>query len=189
MAVDSPPAYAWDWLARQHLTWRIIRHRLLADPSSADSPPDSPGPGVRAAGDVPDWSSDHPDLLRSSRADGEDAGPTSDRSSTRDYRTLDTRAEVLAALRTDYPMDPELRRTVDAVVAEVAFLGRLDVPLHELGVRSAPRGMRWWWSHLGGPVPEDDRSVVDRGGEPAAPLPTQLRLVDVLAGYGDVEAS
>jgi hypothetical protein len=193
MAVVSPPAYAWDWLARQHVTWREIRNRLIATPPLRDSRTDPPGPSTRAVGDVPDWSSDIPDLTTHSRARGAVPGPTADRPSTRDYRTLDTRAEVLAALRTDYPMDPELRCTVDAAVAEVAFLGRLDVPLHELGVRSAPRGMRWWWSHLGGPMPEDDRSVIDRGAEhlPSPPkrLPTQLRLVDVLAGYGDVEAS
>jgi hypothetical protein len=25
------------------------------------------------------------------------------------------------------------------------FLGRTDVPFERLGVRTAPRGMRWWW--------------------------------------------
>jgi len=78
-----------------------------------------------------------------------------------------------------------VRRTVDAVVAEVAFLGRLDVPLHQLGVRHAPRGMRWWWCHLGGTGLDDGGRVTGDAEEPSAILPTQLRLVDVLSGYGD----
>lgn len=99
---------------------------------------------------------------------------------------LDTRAECIAALRIDYPDDAVVRATVDGVVAEVAFLGRLDVALHELGVRSAPRGMRWWWTHLTGRDADEGRSDLSAGDEHPAPIPLQLRLVDVLAGYGDV---
>jgi hypothetical protein len=205
MAVDSPPTYAWDWLARQRVAWREIRRRLLAAQRDASPRPGSPGAGdgvrMRAIGDVPDWSADHPDLRRSPRTDERsadaDADPDAglragrvgrserDGATAHDYRTLDTRAEVIAALRVDYVSDAVLRRTVDAVVAEVAFLGRLDVPLHELGVRTAPRGMRWWWCHLGGSG-SDDRSAIAARDEHHPMLPTQLRLVDVLAGYGDV---
>jgi hypothetical protein len=187
MAVEDPPAYAWDWLSRQRAAWREIRSRLLASQRSAGTRPGSPAPGTGRAGDVPDWSSDHPDLLRSARSGPpENRSATTGRSPAPDDRTLDTRAEVIAALRRDYASDAELRRIVDTAIVEVAFLGRLDVPLQELGVSTAPRGMRWWWSHLGGPAPDDDRSELTGGGEPFASLPVQLRLVDVLSGYGDV---
>jgi hypothetical protein len=201
MAVESPPTYAWDWLARQRVAWREIRRRLLASELARElaSERDAhPAPSARTVGDVPDWSADHPDLRRSTRTgrpgppsapeaatDGATVAAT-DTVRTHDYRTLDTRADVIAALRSDYPVDAEVRRTVDAAVAEVAFLGRLDVPLHELGVRTAPRGMRWWWRHLGGAGPHEDRSEIDGRDERRAMPPTQLRLVDVLAGYGDV---
>jgi hypothetical protein len=198
MPVDGPPAYAWDWLARQRVAWHEARRRLVAHGrgpgASGDvarrSPrgPDSTGPaGVRSAGGafgpIPDWAADHPDLVAgaTTRASAADAGPAG-----RDYRGLDTRAEVIAALRADYPQDAAVRAVVDRVIAEVAFLDRLDVPLHALGVRSAPRGMRWWWCHLGGAgVDGDERSVAASGTEPPPTVPTQLRLVDVHAGYGD----
>ncbi|MFP4312602.1 MAG: hypothetical protein ACLFS9_11570 [Nitriliruptoraceae bacterium] len=32
MAAGAPPAYAWDWLARQRLVWREARSRLAASP-------------------------------------------------------------------------------------------------------------------------------------------------------------
>jgi len=187
MAVESPPAYAWDWLARQRVAWREIRSRLLTEQRSTEQAL----PGGRAAsptrtrdvGDVPDWSADHPDLVRPVPSG---RGTDTSGRSGQDLRDLDTRAEVIAALRADYATDAGLRRTVDEVVAQVAFLGRLDVPLHELGVRAAPRGMRWWWCHLGGSGSDDGRSVGDTGHEHPSSMPVQLRLVDVLSGYGDV---
>ncbi len=176
----GPPAYAWDWLARQRVVWREIRRRLIADDLIADDTgPDRPA----APGDVPDWSADHPDLSITARAATLPHQPGADLS--RDYRAIDTRADMVAALRADYPHDAHIRSVVDAVVAEIAFLRRLDVRLEELGVRSAPRGMRWWWCHLGGTGLDDGApSVGDRDAR-AASTPTQLRLVDVLSGYGD----
>ena len=112
-----------------------------------------------------------------------DITPTDGR--PRDYRSLGTRAEVIAALRVDYPSDAAARRIVDAVVGEIAFLGRLDAPLTALGVRSAPRGMRWWWSHLTG---QEDAALPSAAAGPSEHQPTvplQLRLIDVLSGYGD----
>jgi len=198
MAVDSPPTYAWDWLARQRVAWREIRRRLLVAQRGPAQQPDSPGSRASTrprvvVGDVPDWSADHPDLGRSQRSgehgadlDARPGATPGERTGrmTHDYGTLDTRAEVIAALRSDYASDAELRRTVAAVVTEVVFLGRLDTPLHELGVVTAPRGMRWWWRHLGGPGSDDQRSVIAVGDEQG--WPSQLRLVDVLDGYGDV---
>jgi len=210
MTLESPPSYAWDWLARQRVAWREIRRRLLlgevtatrsGTPAPAPAPAPSPAGPARAPvpagfGPVPDWSADHPDVLpfgapRIPAHESTDAGQVDDLPLRHDYAALDTRAQIIAALREDYMADDDVRRTVDAVVSEIAFLGRLDVPLHALGVRSAPRGMRWWWCHLGGTGVDDGqdgavdavRSVDADGAE--ATLPTQLRLVDVLAGYGD----
>jgi len=183
MAVDSPPAYAWDWLARQRVAWREIQRRLVHERSPVRR---STSPAASRPGDVPDWSADHPDLLRSSPTV---PVPVEPGRTDRDYHALDTRAEVIAALQADYVGDELLRGTVDAVVAEIAFLGRLDVPLHALGVRSAPRGMRWWWCHLGGTGVDDGRSVTEPGDEHLSTMPVQLDLGDVLAGYGDARAS
>jgi len=207
MVLDGPPAYAWDWLARQRVAWQEIRRSLLTATGNAAGS----ATGGAAVGDVPDWSADHLDALTSSPTRGPGTGtgagpgaaspspsapaataapPATDATSAgdppaHDYRALDTRAEVIAALRADYAADDAVRRTVDAVVAEVAFLGRLDVPLHELGVRSAPRGMRWWWCHLGGTGLDDGRDGVGDTDDARPVLSTQLRLVDVLSGYGD----
>jgi len=207
MPLDGPPAHAWDWLARQRFVWREARRRLVDEgyaaavslPSVAGRSDRAPRPATarRPAGDVPDWSADHPELVRTelirqaSSAGGASLGTGPDRHAQdpgprRDYGALDTRAECIAALRVDYPHDPVLRRTVDAVVTDLVFLGRLDVPLHELGVRSAPRGMRWWWTRLTGRDADEGRSDLEVGDEPASSIPLQLRLVDVLAGYGDV---
>lgn len=116
------------------------------------------------------------------------SGPTAAR-----YRGVQDRIDVLPLLRTEYDTDPEVRAALDAVVAEVAFLGRTDGAFASLGVRSAPRGMRWWWTALTGetldaptrrPGPTDsgahqltlvDLAVVDPG--PA--------MDDVAGGYGD----
>ena len=176
MVSSGPPAYAWDWLARQRIVWQECRRRLLAADPEGSTRHSVTGSG----GDVPDWARDHPDLVRSTRTDLGGQG-----ASARDYRALDTRADVIGALRADYPHDRRVRGVVDAVVGEVAFLGRLDVSLAELGVRSAPRGMRWWWSHLTGRPTPVAPSESPSTSEPAASVPLQLRLVDVLSGYGD----
>lgn len=138
MARAGPPAYAWDWFARQRLLWREARSRLAGAPRPA---------------------------------------------ATR-YAAVDTKAEVVAMLRADYPRDPDVRATVHDVVAEVAFLGRIDVPFARLAVPNAPRGMRWWWTALTG---EELDAGVARGGA-GAPVahapPAQLTLDDVHEGYG-----
>ena len=122
MAASGPPAYAWDWFARQRLLWREVRSRLASG-----------------------------------------AGGTSTR-----YAALEDRSEVISLVRADYPHDDGVRRTVDAVVAEVAFLGRTDRPFAALGVRTAPRGMRWWWTALTG---EDLDRPPPRGAPSASPGP------------------
>ncbi len=149
MARSGPPAYAWDWFARQRLPWREVRARLAVS--------------------------------------GSPAAPR--------YAALETKSDVMALLRADHPRDPDVRRTVDAVVTEVVFLGRTDRTFAELGLRSAPRGMRWWWTALTG----EDLDGAAAGARPAAPpdppAAEQLHLAvpdedepytldDVLGGYG-----
>ncbi len=155
----SPPAYAWDWFARQRLLWREVRSRLAAG-----------------------------------------GGPSAAR-----YATLEERGEVITLVRSDYPNDEQVRRTVQAVVTDLAFLGRTDRPFAALGVRTAPRGMRWWWTALTGEQ-LDRPSTAHPGNGPAATgtgggasgrmgvPPQQLSLVDldpaharddVAEGYGD----
>jgi hypothetical protein len=147
--------------------WREVARRLTLVDAAARGPHP----------DVPDWS--------------DVAGVGSGRHeppSGRDWSTLRTRTEVIGALRTDYAVDPEVRSITDAVVVDLAFLGRLDVPLERRGVLAPPRGMRWWWEHLGGAAsaPSADGRPAPSGAghesESAERVPVQLRLVDVLAG-------
>lgn len=134
MAASAPPAYAWDWFARQRLIWREVRVRL-----------------ARAS------------------------SPVSVR-----YSHVETRSDVVPLLRADYPHDPVVRDVVDAVIAELVFLGRTDRAFVDLGVPNAPRGMRWWWSALTGEVFESTTPTR------MPPNPSgQLTLDEVFEGYGD----
>lgn len=134
----GPPAYAWDWFARQRLLWREVRSRLGA--------------------------SSTPAALR--------------------YAAVETRSEVVPMLRADYLRDETVRAAVDAAVRELIFLGRTDRPFAQLGVRNAPRGMRWWWTALTGEeldVPRPPRANTS----PAPDDGDQLTLDEVLRSYGD----
>lgn len=134
MDVSSrPPAYAWDWFARQRLLWREVRKRLAVGPQ-----------------------------------------PTAGR-----YRAADTKSDVVALIRADYPRDDRVREAVARAVSEIAFLGRIDAPFAQLGVRAPPRGMRWWWTALTG----EDLDAVE-AAEPAPPPATQLSLDEVHEGLG-----
>ena len=140
MARSGPPAYAWDWFARQRLLWRTVRSRL----ATASTPI-----AVR-------------------------------------YAAVETRADVVPMLRADYHRDDEVRATVDAVVAEVAFLGRTDVPFAQLGLRNPPRGLRWWWTALTGEdvdAPSAGSGPGSAAGRPQTPA-AQLTLDEVHEGYG-----
>lgn len=155
MARTGPPAYAWDWFARQRLLWREVTSRLSRSGTS-----------------------------------------TAPR-----YASLDARAEVIALLRADYTRDELVRRTVDAVVSDLVFLGQTDREFAQLGLRNPPRGLRWWWSALTGEDP-DTVGRTDAGDpRPAAATHDQLSLDDLAAvdarlameqvhgGYGDEPAS
>ncbi|GGI05166.1 hypothetical protein [Egicoccus halophilus] len=133
MAWSGPPAYAWDWFARQRLLWRETRSRLAVagEPATA-----------------------------------------------RRYASVETRTDVVPMLRADYPRDPLVRDVVNIVVAELAFLDRIDGRFEDLGLRNPPRGLRWWWSALTGEEPQAPAAA------PPDP-PVQLALDEVLRGYGD----
>ena len=135
MARSGPPAYAWDWFARQRLLWREARSRLAAS-----------------------------------------ATPAASR-----YGALDSRSEVVAALRSDYNRDEVVRSVVHDVVGDLAFLARLSPPFSELGVSSAPRGMRWWWTALTG----EDLDAPAAGDAARSTPGRQLTIDDVHEGYGD----
>jgi hypothetical protein len=171
-AAVAPPAHAWDWVGRQRLVWSEARRRLLPLP-----PVPSSGGATRSA-DVPDWShllGDPP------RAHPEVAART-DAAPGPDWGALATRADVMAALRAAYPRDPTVRAALDGAVTDLAFLGRRAGPLGDLGLRTAPRGLRWWWEHLGGTV---EAEAVSQDARPSAAPAAQLRFDDVMAGYGD----
>jgi hypothetical protein len=170
----SPPGYAWDWFARQRLVWMDAARRLDATRDPEQGQP-------RA---FPDWSA----LV----SDGD--SPTADPALPdpgRDWSTLRTRGDVVAALRKDYPLDADVRAATDAAVRTMAFLDRLGSPLESRGVRTVPRGMRWWWDHLGGaavePSPRSAGSPSMRAAATpsARTVPLQLAFADVMAGYGD----
>ncbi len=166
----APPTYAWDWFGRQRLLWREVRGHLGAPRPPA--PPAKPSP---FSTDVPDWDGRRLDSARGSRSTRTDPRPE------RDYTALDTRADLVAALREDYPQLARVREVVDEVIVELAFLGRCDGDLSALRMHTPPRGLRWWWSHLGG----SDAARGPASADPDDTVPVQLRLVDVQAGYGD----
>lgn len=97
------------------------------------------------------------------------------------YRGLSTRSEVAAALRDDYVVDHAVRATVDEVVREIAFLDRTDASFAAIASPTAPRGLRWWWSHLTGEQVAGSRRPPPRSAIPE----TQLTIDEVLTGYGD----
>lgn len=127
---DRPPAYAWNWFARQQLLWREARARLAGSSSPL----------------------------------------------ARRYTTVDTRPDVIARLRDDYPHHPIVRDVVQAAITELVFLGRTDEPFRHLGVRTPPRGMRWWWTAITG------EQLARHPDQP--PPGRQLTLDDVHEGYG-----
>ncbi|MCC5948730.1 MAG: hypothetical protein JJT89_09770 [Nitriliruptoraceae bacterium] len=144
MARSGPPAFAWDWFARQRLLWRTARERLAATGT-----------------------------------------PVAER-----YRAVEQRAEALALLRTDYPRDDTVRTVVHEVVAELAFLSRTDRSWQQLGLRSAPRGQRWWWFALTGedvdtPSATPDAPARQLSLEALTETDLQLALDEVAEGYGD----
>ena len=99
------------------------------------------------------------------------------------YGVVSAKPDVVPLLRMDYPTDPVVRDVLRDVVTDVVFLGRTDRAFADLGLRNAPRGLRWWWRELtgeqvGAPPPPGEGSTVTAS-------PRQLDLDEVLRGYGD----
>lgn len=111
------------------------------------------------------------------------------------YAAVQDRGDILPLLRADYPTSPTVRSHLHEVIAEIAFGGRTSVPFAQVGFRTAPRGLRWWWTAITGE--ELDRPTRRTGpvDDPARPqqltlpelaeLDPQPALDDVAEGYGD----
>lgn len=82
-------------------------------------------------------------------------------------------------LREDYLDSQVVRDVVHEVVADIAFLGRIDVPFDRLGARNPPRGMRWWWTAITGEELDKPSRQAPVGAQ------MQLTLEEVHEGYGD----
>lgn len=81
----------------------------------------------------------------------------------RRYALVEARDDVMDRLRHDYPIDAVVVEVVHRHVDAAVFLGRADRGLDALGIRNAPRGLRWWWSAITG-LPDPGRRVPTRGG-------------------------
>jgi hypothetical protein len=99
----------------------------------------------------------------------------------RRYAMIESRADVLAMLRADYPRDDAVRNAVNEVVATLAFGDRTDTAFAALGFHNPPRGLRWWWTALTG----EDLDRLSAALPPKVAPPSQPTLDDVLRGYGD----
>jgi hypothetical protein len=109
------------------------------------------------------------------------------------YQAVVDRSDVLSHLRADYPSVPAVREQLHAVIAEVAFGGRTGVPFAQVGFRTAPRGLRWWWTAVTGEqldrpkpaAPDQDAGPRQLTLPELAELDPQPALDDVAEGYGD----
>ncbi|MDX1510633.1 MAG: hypothetical protein R3249_04765 [Nitriliruptorales bacterium] len=97
------------------------------------------------------------------------------------YRTMDARPDVVTMLRRDWDASPAVRTIIEDTVADIAFMGRITEPFASLGLRTAPRGLRWWWTAVSGEPIESVTAALARTLED----PEQLSLGDILGGYGD----
>lgn len=111
------------------------------------------------------------------------AGPLGER-----YRLVEDRDDVLAALKADYPQDAGVRALVHATIDREVFLGQAQRGLDGLGIRNAPRGLRWWLAAITdtdvpeAPTPSEDarrrQLVLDV-------VEAEAHLDDVRTGWGD----
>ncbi len=109
------------------------------------------------------------------------------------YRLVEDRDDVLGNLRVDYPVDDVVAAAVHRRVDADIFLGGADRGLEALGIRNAPRGLRWWWSAITGrPTPTIDLAVASDRDQLRLDLDTattagdrQRGLDDVRYGWGD----
>lgn len=98
----------------------------------------------------------------------------------RRYGHTEAKTDVVAMLKADWARDDLVRETILAVVSELVFLDRTDVPFARLGHRNPPRGLRWWWWALTGEQVETTGTVAAA----AAGRQLELTLDEVHEGYG-----
>jgi hypothetical protein len=109
------------------------------------------------------------------------------------YAAVQDRGDILALLRTDYATSATVRDRLHGAIAELAFGGRTGIPFAQVGFRSSPRGLRWWWTAITGEELDRPRptSRVAPDGPRQLTLPElaemdpQPALDDVAEGYGD----
>lgn len=97
------------------------------------------------------------------------------------YERMDTKPDVLAMLRRDWEANRAVRTIVEDTVADIAFMGRITEPFEALGLRTAPRGLRWWWTAVSGEPIESVTAALARTLDDNE----QLSLEEILGGYGD----
>ncbi len=107
------------------------------------------------------------------------------------YRLVDARTDVVDHLRRDYPVDEVVRDIVHARINSEVFLGHAHRGLEGLGIRNAPRGLRWWWATITGAamptasVPAADAAQRRQLALDLSRLDTQQAIDDVHTGWGD----
>lgn len=104
------------------------------------------------------------------------------------YTVVDDRDDVLARLKSDYPADELVRASVHRHVDDVVFLGHAHRGLDGLGIRNAPRGMRWWLAAVTGsevPEPPSPSPAQRRRQMQLDILAAQHQRDDLLTGWGD----
>lgn len=104
------------------------------------------------------------------------------------YGLVDDRQDVLDRLKADYPVDESVRRVVHRRIDAAIFLGHAHRGLEGLGIRNAPRGLRWWWAAVTGrevPAPRPESSPDARRQLSFDLQDPRVRLDDVHTGWGD----
>ena len=101
----------------------------------------------------------------------------------RRYGLVSAKPDVLPMLRADFASDELVHDVVVDVVRDLVFLGNVDRSFADLGLRNAPRGLRWWWHELTG---EEVEAPPPAAAPSASDLPRQLDLDEVFSGYGDL---
>ena len=105
------------------------------------------------------------------------------------YALVDARTDVVGHLRSDYPVDEVVRAVVHDHINNDVFLGHAHRGLEGLGIRNAPRGMRWWWATItGAEVPGATPTPTARRRQLAldvSRVDPQRAIDDVHTGWGD----
>lgn len=105
------------------------------------------------------------------------------------YSLVEDRGDVLERLKADYPDDADVREVVHRRIDQAIFLGHAHRGLEQLGIRNAPRGLRWWWAAVTDTdVPAPDPAPSDRARRRQLAIDlqdAQMQLEEVHTGWGD----